>query len=156
MDSQITAAADRAPSVLSVHVLATTPEGTRSALMSARRLSERLGARIVLLVPRPKALSDPLDPASDERNAIVEEYRAIASSVDAPVNVLLCVCQRVEEVVHHMLSRTSLLIVGGQGRRWWPSREQRLARHLTAQGYSVVFAQVGADHVIARLPAMAS
>jgi hypothetical protein len=136
-----TAQADRPP----VHVLATTVEGTRCALTSAKRLTERLHARVVLLVPRLTSFSVPFDPASDEAAVLIDEHRALAASIGVHVTVLLCVCQRYGDVVHQMLSQSSLLVIGGRKRVWWPSREERLVSRLFAEGYPVVFAQVGAD-----------
>lgn len=134
-----------------VYVLATTEEGTRAALTSAKRLTDGLEARIVLLVPRLTSLAVPFDPASEERAAIVEAYRALAASVGADVTVLFCVSQRPDDVVRQMLGRSSLVIVGGRRNALWPSREQRLVRRLTAEGYPVALAQVGSEHASARV-----
>ena len=130
---------------LSVHVLATTAEGTKCALTHARRLTDGLEARIVLLVPRLTSFDEPADPSSNNGVLNVREYRALAASVGAHVTVLTCLVQRLADVVHAMVGRSSLLIVGGRRRIWWPSREQRLVERLTAQGYAVIFAQIGAD-----------
>jgi hypothetical protein len=135
-----TAQADRPP----VHVLATTVEGTRCALTSAKRLTERLHARVVLLVPRLTSFSVPFDPASDEAAVLIDEHRALAEHRCARHGAALCV-SRYGDVVHQMLSQSSLLVIGGRKRVWWPSREERLVSRLFAEGYPVVFAQVGAD-----------
>jgi hypothetical protein len=45
-----------------------------------------------------------------------------------------------------MLGRSTLLIVGGRTRFWWPTREERLVSRLAREGYPVVFAQVTAQH----------
>ncbi len=71
------------------------------------------------------------------------------------MTVLPCACRRYDDVVHSMLDRSSLLIVGGQKRAWWPSREERLVARLLAEGYAVVFAQVGAERVPAAAWAVA-
>jgi hypothetical protein len=62
------------------------------------------------------------------------------------VNVIFCVCHRYDDVVHQLLGRSALLIVGGRTRTWWPTREERLASRLAREGYPVVFAQVGTRH----------
>jgi hypothetical protein len=72
------------------------------------------------------------------------------------VNVLFCVCHRYDDVVHQMLGRSALLIVGGRRRVWWPTREERLVSRLSAAGYPVVFAQVGAHPVAVPAPLPAS
>lgn len=103
---------------LSVHVLATTVEGTRCALMSAKRLTDSLDARVLLLVPRLQSFSARFDPASDERTTLIDENRALAASVGVHVTVLFCVCQRYDDAVHQMFGRSSLVIVGGRRRPW--------------------------------------
>lgn len=131
-------------------VLATTEEGTRCALESAKRLTGSVDARVVLLVPVVQPYSIPFDPDNDNRNARAHEHRALAARVGVNVTVLVCVCQRLEDVVHQMLGRSSPVLVGGRRRSWWPTREQRLVRRLIGEGYPVVFAQVGATPVQAR------
>jgi hypothetical protein len=128
---------------LSVHVLATTTEGTKCALATAKRLTEGHEARVVLVVPRLQSLVAPFDPAGTERATVIDEHRALAADVGVHVTVLFCVCQRYDDVVHQMLGRSSLLIVGGRTRTWWPTREERLVSRLAAEGYPVVFAQAG-------------
>jgi hypothetical protein len=131
---------------LSVQVLATTAEGTRCALASARQLTDGLPARrIVLLVPRLASYAAPVDAARDSRSALLEQHKAAAVAAGAEVTMLFCECRRAEDAVYQMLGASSLVIVGGRRSAWWPSREQRLAARLTAEGYPVVFAQVGAS-----------
>lgn len=129
---------------LSVHVLATTPDGTRCALTIAKRLTDGLDARVVLLVPRLSSFAARFDPAGPERAALVDAYRALAADVGVHVNVLFCVCHRYDDVVYQMLGRSSLVIIGGRHRLWWPGREERLVSRLSAEGYPVVFADVDA------------
>jgi hypothetical protein len=128
---------------LAIHVLATTVDGTASALSSAKRLSAGLDARIVLLVPSRASLSTP--PSRSAANAsLVDRYQAVAADVGVQVTTVPCVCRRVDDVVHQLTGWHSLVIIGGRRRVWWPTAEQRLVDRLTAQGYPVVFAEVGA------------
>jgi hypothetical protein len=141
---------------LSVNVLATTHDGTRCALDVAKRLTGGLDAQVVLLLPKLASFAAGFDPASQERNALVDEHRALAADVGVHIKVLFCVCHRYEDVVHQMLGQSSLLIVGGRRRTWWPTREERLASRLVREGYPVVFAQVGAQPLRVRAAAQAS
>jgi hypothetical protein len=142
------AVADATRAKLLVNVLATTHDGTRCALDVAKRLIGDLDAQVVLLLPRLASPSGGFDPASQERNTLVDEHRRLAADVGVHVKVLFCVCHRFDDVVHQMLGRSSLLIVGGKTRTWWPTREERLVSRLSAEGYPVVFAQVGATHAL--------
>ena len=77
------------------------------------------------MVPRLESFSVPFDPASDEGAGPVDEHRALAASIGVHVTVLFCVCQRYDDVVHRMLGRSSLLVVGGRRRVWWPRHARR-------------------------------
>jgi len=133
---------------LSLNVLSTTREGTECALASAKRLIAGLDAQVVVLVPRLTRFGAAFDPSGHERATIIDEHRALAARVGVHVTVLLCVCRRYDDVVHQMLGRSSLLIVGGRTRTWWPTREERLVSRLSREGYPVVFAQVGAERLL--------
>ncbi|HEY7791178.1 MAG TPA: outer membrane beta-barrel protein [Vicinamibacterales bacterium] len=124
----------RPASALALHVLATTPDGTQSALELAARLIDDTDAQLVVLVPRyPSARPG----ASDESD--VDVYRALAARLGVQATVIGCVCRRLDDIVRQMLGRSSLIIVGGARRLWWPSREQRLADRLMTAGYPVLF-----------------
>jgi len=135
---------DTTRATLSVNVLATTRDGTRGALDVAKRLTSGLDARIVLLLPRLASFAGRVDVGSEECNALVDEHRALAADVGVHVNVLCCVCHRYDDLVHQMLDDSSLLVIGGRHRLWWPGREERLVRRLSREGYPVVFARVAA------------
>jgi hypothetical protein len=133
---------------LSVNVLATTHDGTRCALDVAERLTGGLDAQVVLLLSRLASSAGGFDPSSQERSTLIDEHRALAADVGMHVKVLFCMCHRYDDVAHQMLGRSSLLIVGGRTRTWWPTREERLVNRLSAEGYPVVFARVGAAHAL--------
>jgi hypothetical protein len=139
-----------------VHVLATTTEGTTCALGSAKRLAGGLDAQVVLLVPRVMHGGAFFDPSGHERTTLVDQHRALAAEVGVHASVLFCVCHRYDDVAHQLLGRSSLLIVGGRKRVWWPTREERLVSRLSAEGYAVVFAQVSARPAQAHAPVAAS
>jgi hypothetical protein len=55
--------------------------------------------------------------------------------------VRVYLCRDRAEVVRSVLKPHSLVVIGGN-RRWWPTREKRLARQLRRSGHAVVFAEV--------------
>jgi hypothetical protein len=107
-------------------------------------LTGGLDAQVVLLLPRLASSAGGFDPASQERSTLIDDHRALAADVGVHAKVLFCVCHRYDDVVHQMLGRSSLVVLGGRKRIWWPTREERLVSRLTKEGYPVVFAQVGA------------
>jgi hypothetical protein len=106
-----------------VQVIATTAEGTRSALEEAKRLSSRADSeKTVLLVPQVLSSSQLLEgPALDAR--MTKQYH--------------------RQVFRWMVGEPSVIVIGGRRRWWWPTTAQRIARDLTRAGHSVVFADVG-------------
>ena len=128
------------PSV-EMHVIATTPEGTLSALAEAkRRVYGTDAARIVLLVPHPVSYAAPPDP--EAAAAISEQYRVLAASAGVDAIVRVCFCRKREDVFRWMLGKRSVVVMGGRHRWWWPTAAERIAERLKRQGHDVVFAGV--------------
>jgi hypothetical protein len=136
----VVAAATRAG--WSVYVLATTRDGTTSALTVAKHLTSGLDGKVVLLVPHVGSPVAGSDSESAEPAALVDEHDALAAEVGVRAGVVCCVCHRPDDIVRQMVGRASLLIVGGRKRIWWPTREERLVDRLAREGYPVVFARV--------------
>jgi hypothetical protein len=131
---------------LTVNVIATTYEGTRAALTRARRLTFGLTARLVVLVPITDAeASDPALVRGCHRQVV--ETRALLAGLHMHAQVLACVCRRPSDLGDAVLSRVSVVVIGGRDRAFWPSPEQWLAWRLMWQGYPVVFVREGIDHV---------
>jgi hypothetical protein len=124
-----------------MHIIATTGEGTLSALAEARRRVEGVeNARIVLLVPHPVSYAVPPDP--EAATAIREQYRALVASAGVDAVVRVCFCHRREDAFRWMLGKHALVVMGGRHRWWWPTAAERIADRLKRQGHDVVFAGV--------------
>lgn len=118
---------------LSVVVIATTMAGTRRALIGARQIAGGRDASATLLVPRR---------SSANGSHVTQKARTLLAEVGLEATVHVCVCRDVGDIVQLMLGRSSLLVIGGRRSALWPTREERLSRRLSGQGYSVVFAEV--------------
>jgi hypothetical protein len=129
---------------ITIHVIATTNEGTRCALVEARRLTADLFARIVILVPHQVSYAIPLTNPTEVPEVIADQYAALASALGVDATVRLCLCRRADDVFRLLLMKESLVVIGGR-RTWWPSRVERLARRLTKSGHTVVVASVDVD-----------
>ena len=124
-----------------MHVIATTHEGTLSALAEAKRRVHGVdAARIVLLVPHPVSYAAPPDP--EAAAAISEQYRVLAASAGVDAIVRVCFCRKREDVFRWMLGKRSVVVMGGRHRWWWPTAAERIAERLKRQGHDVVFAGV--------------
>ena len=128
----------------SIHVVATTIPATRDALATAATLAEAIDARVHVIV----ALAIPSDGSLDRQSAPVQafakEIRQLPEAASPRVRVLPCVCRRITDIAQ-LLPRQAVVIMGGRSRRWWPTREQRLAHDLEGLGYRVTFV-----HTVAR------
>ena len=123
-----------------LQVIATSDVGTRAALREARRVASRLEAeRVVLLVPQLHDAGDGNGAAADHE-AVVDEYRRMASRAGVPITVRVCACRGLKEAARWLLPHGSAVIIGGRRRWWWPTREQRMADLLARIGYQTYFA----------------
>ena len=117
----------------SVHVLATTPEGTRAALRAARPLVSE--DAVVVVIPSTQA------EAVQRGEAMVRQCRSIANELEQPIHVRICICRTVASAAE-IVPPGATLVIGGATRRWWPTREERVAARVRRTGRDVVFANV--------------
>jgi hypothetical protein len=130
---------DGRDSGLNLVVIFTSLDATIAALKKAGGLAESLGARITLvviqLVPYPLPLTSPpvlLD--FQERR-----FSEIATASPVEIRVQLYLCRDVFETLNKVLLPHSLIVIGGR-KRWWPTREKKLARKLQT-AHEVIFTE---------------
>lgn len=123
---------------LNIAVVFTSVEATLAALREAGTLASSLSARITLLVPQvvpyPLALETP--PVLIEFNE--KRFRTIASQSPVETVVQIYLCRDGLETLTNVLNPGSIVVIGGR-KRWWPTREKKLARQLRRAGHEVVF-----------------
>jgi hypothetical protein len=123
---------------LQVNVLYTTPSGTRTALTMASRLSADLHAcsEVLRLYGVPYSL--PLEKPAVPIVFLEEQIRALARHCPAAITARIILCRDPRAILCRVLPPHSLIVIGGQ-KRWWPTREQRLASALRKDGHDVIF-----------------
>jgi len=125
---------------LNITVIFTSVESTLLALKQAGALANSLGARITLvvaqIVPYPLPLETPpvLVEFSENR------FRVIASENRVETSVQIYLCRDRLDTLTAVLKPGSIVVLGGHT-RWWPTRDEILARQLRRAGYEVVFAE---------------
>jgi hypothetical protein len=136
---------DRAPSTgipsgvhttgrfLPIHVVATTDRGTRAALAAACRCATDLNARVALLVPHVVPYAQPLEHPAGRPQYAGERFGKAAEALGLDVTIRVCLCRSVLDVMA-LLPPDALVLVGGR-RRWWRTRENRLAQALARRGF---------------------
>jgi hypothetical protein len=122
---------------LPVFVIATTERGTRTALAAAGAYAAGLTGRIVLVVPHVVPYAVPLDHPADSPVFAGERFRDAARTVGDDLAIHVCVCRSTASVAA-VLPGNALIVVGGR-RRWWRSRDERLAHTLARSGLCVLF-----------------
>jgi hypothetical protein len=124
---------------LAVYVVATTFSGTRAALDAARNFAAGFDLRITLLVPHVVPYQQPLDHPADSLAFIAERFRRLAEPLETDVAVHVCLCRSHNATLAPLLPHGAIVLVGGRCRRWWSTREQRVAATLTDAGHRVLF-----------------
>jgi uroporphyrinogen-III synthase len=126
---------------LNISVVFTSVESTLAALKEAGTLASSLGARITLLVPQvvryPLQLENP--PVSVDFSR--ERLREIASQSPVETRVHLYLCRDKIQTLIAALKPKSIVVLGGRKGRWWPTRDEALARALRRAGHEVIFRQ---------------
>ena len=131
-----------APAVLNpeleVNVVYTRLPGTAETLNAASGLARGLGARVTVhvaqVIPYPLALKSP--PVSVQ--FAEQQLLALAGEQPVETNIQVYLCRDLTETIRRVLKPDSVVVIGGR-KRWWPSREQRLAGILRRDGHHVIF-----------------
>lgn len=123
---------------LNIAVVFTSVESTLAALKEAGQLANSLGARIKLVVPQavPHALPLETPPVLVEFNE--NRFRVMASESPVETSVQIYLCRDRFETLTGALKPGSIVVLGGK-KRWWPTKDETLARQLRRAGYEVLF-----------------
>ena len=128
---------------LEVNVIFTNAKATLAALKTAGSLASDLQARInvVWLCAVPYSL--PLDRPPVSVPFIERQLLELTSQgAQGPweTNILLILCRDKRQALLQALEPQSLVVIGSLG-RWWPARENGLAKVLQSEGHQVIFAR---------------
>ncbi len=136
---------------LAVNVIYTNPAGTSAALEEAVALASDLKRRIRLLAAHVVSIRCPVDvpPVSRsflERRLLDLAEQGIQGRIETSISLYLCRDPRL--ALLQAIEPRSLVVVGCS-RRWWPWREESLARALRSKAHQVVLVNPrhGGDNV---------
>jgi hypothetical protein len=123
---------------LNIAVVFTSVDSTLAALKEAGQLANSLSARITLVVPQVVPFPLPLEtpPVLVEFNE--NRFRVMASESPVETSVQIFLCRDRFEALTLALKPGSIVVVGGK-KRWWPTKDEILARQLRRAGYEVLF-----------------
>ena len=140
-DSSTPAVPAAAQLPLAVYVLATSADGTRTALTAASAHARDLEACIVLLVPHVVPYAQALEHPADSVGFVADRFRTLAWELGLEVTIRICLCRPEHAALAPLIPQDAVILVGGRTRRWWSTREQRLADALIRTGHRVLFVQ---------------
>ena len=126
---------------LGIVVVFTSVNSTLAALKEAGNLANSLGARITLVVPQVVPYPLPLEspPVLVEFNE--NRFRVMASKSPVETSVQIYLCRDQFETLASVLKPGSIVVLGGK-KRWWPTKDELLARQLRRAGYEVLFKEM--------------
>jgi hypothetical protein len=129
---------------LEVNVLFTDRPATVKAMASAAKLARGLNARLRLVVAQVVGYAVPLEspPVLVEFQEALFREMAKGQGVETRVDIFLC-RDAEEAFVRHLAPRS--VVVLGSPRRWWRTREERLAGRLRRKGHDVLIVY-GKEH----------
>jgi hypothetical protein len=127
--------------LVNIHVVATTPSGTRAALAATATFGAGLATRTTLLVPYVVPYVQESDPPAELLAFALDRFRRLAREIGEQIEVQICVCRPHDATLAPLLSRDTTVLVGGKSRRYWPTRAQRLAADLAQNHYPVLFVE---------------
>jgi len=138
----VTDAADRN---LNISVVFTSVESTLAPLKEAGSLANALGAQLTLIVAQVVPYPLPLETPPILRDFSENRFRMIASKSPVETSVQIYLCRDRFKTLTSVLKPGTLMVLGGRiGRwRWWPTKDERLARRIRRAGYEVLFKETG-------------
>ena len=123
---------------LNIAVVFTSVRSTLAALKEAGDLASQLGARITLIVPEIVPYPIPLEAPPVPVAFNEHRFRVIANESPIETQVQIYLCRDRLVALKSALKPGSIVVLGGP-KRWWPTKDERLARDLRGAGFEVVF-----------------
>lgn len=137
-----------------VHVVATTVDGTRAALMAAVPLARGLTTGLMIVVPHVVSCVAEREIPAESAELMAARYKVIARAVGADVvEVETFTSVGLDDLVARLCACDATVVVGGPVGRWLTSPEERFANRLTLAGCRVMFAASGASTTQRRVAA---
>jgi hypothetical protein len=121
----------------SVTVISTSINRTIKALEKAAELAKPLSANVIVVAIQVVPYSLPLDRPPVSMEFVTRRFEEMASQLPGKIRVFAYLCRDPGEVLKRILTPDGPVVMGIR-KRWWPSRDERLARTLRRAGYDMI------------------
>jgi hypothetical protein len=122
---------------ISVFVVFTSIDWTLKAVEKAREVAKPLGANIVVLAIQVVPFPLPLDAPPVPMEFVLRRFEEKASDLLERTKVSAYLCRDPLVALQRILNPNCLVVMCIR-RKWWPTRDERLARKLRRAGYDVI------------------
>ena len=130
----------RPASELSVFVVFTSVNWTLRALEKAREIARPLGVNIAVIAIQVVPYPLPLDSPPVPMEFVVRRFEERAGEFSERTKVSAYLCRDPLEALKRILNPDCPAVMGIR-KRWWPTRDQRLARKLRRAGYDIILVE---------------
>jgi len=137
IDSEILMRAINPGFRLSVSVIFTSINRTLIALEKASQLAEPLKSGIEILAVQTVPFALPLDEPPVPFGFVVRRLKEMVAQFAVQIKISAYLCRDQLEALKRVLNRDYPVVMGVR-KRWWPTRNKRLARKLRRAGYDVI------------------
>jgi hypothetical protein len=120
-----------------VSVVFTSAELTLKALVKAREHTKPLGAGVAIIAVQVVPLIVPIDRIPSPMEFIIRRFEKIICAFPENIRVFVYICRDRMDVYKHTLKPHFPVFIGIR-KRWWPTRDEMLARKLRRVGYNII------------------
>jgi hypothetical protein len=122
---------------LPVLVIFTSINQSLKALEEASRLAKSLESEIEIVAPQTVPFELPLDNPRVSFAFLVRQLEEMAAQFPVHIKISPYFCRDLPEALKRILNRNCPVVMGVR-KRWWPTRDERVARKLRRVGYNVI------------------
>src|SRR6476620_10171032 len=98
-----------------IHVVATSIEGTRAALATAIPLARGARARLIMLVPQIVPYPLAVDRPTDATAFTERRYRDLVEEVNGDAAIKVCLCRTIRDIEQAIPPSTTVVLGGPSG-----------------------------------------
>jgi hypothetical protein len=126
---------------LPVFVIFTSINRTLHALEKASQLAEPLRSGIEILVVQTVPFALPLEDPSVPFEFLVKQLKEKAAQFPVQIKISAYLCRDQLHALKQILHRNCTVVMGIR-KRWWPTRDERVARKLRRGGLDVILVEM--------------